>query len=104
MFMAVNSEGRPQIFYLYFPHSVSMLLLLYFRDKSAYQRSNPTNPVIIKTASVVSSTAMMPASPTSVVFLLPGLPEWHNKSSVKQHIERKKIKVHNLQFSSARCY
>lgn len=86
--MAVNFEGRPQILYLSFLYNVSMSLLINFRFKIAYQRSNPTNPVIIKIAFVVSSTAMMLASPTFVVFLLPGLPEWHNKSSVKQHIER----------------
>lgn len=82
--MAANSEGRPQIFYLYFLHNVSMLPLINFRDKIAHQMSNPTNPVIIKIVFVVSSIAMMLASPTFVVFLLPGLPEWHNKPSVKQ--------------------
>lgn len=52
-----------------------MLLLNNFRDKIAYQRSNTTNPVIIKIVLAVSSTAKMLASPASVVFLLPGLPE-----------------------------
>lgn len=46
-----------------------MLLLINFRLKIAYQRSNPINPVIIKTEFVVSSTAVMLASPASVVFL-----------------------------------
>lgn len=94
--MAVTFKGRPQIFYLYFLHYVSMLFLINFRDKIAYQRSNPTNPVIIKIAFVVSSTATMPASPASVAFLLPGLPESHNKSSVKQCIDRKEIKPHSF--------
>lgn len=80
--MAITFEGRPQILYLHFLHYVSMLLLTNFRDKIAYQRSNPTNPVIIEIAFVVSSTATMLASPTSVAFLLPGLPEWHNKFSL----------------------
>lgn len=87
--MAVNFE-RLQIFYLYFLSNVSMLLLTNFREKIAYQRSNPTNPVIIKTAFKVSSTARMLSSPASVVFLLSGLPEWHNKPSVEQQSESKK--------------
>lgn len=74
-----------------------MLLLINFRHKIAYQRSNPINPVIIKTEFVVSSTAVMLASPASVVFLLPGLPQWQNKCSVKQYIESTKIKVCHLQ-------
>lgn len=73
--MAVNFEGSEVLRYLYCLHNASMLLLNYFRDKIAYQRSNTTNPVIITIASVVSSTAKMLASPASVVFLLPGLPE-----------------------------
>lgn len=88
--MAVNFERRLQIFYLYFLSNVSMLLLINFREKIAYQRSNPTNPVIIKTAFKVSSTARMLSAPASVVFLLSGLPEWHNKPSVEQKSESKK--------------
>lgn len=80
--MAVNFERRPQIFYLYLLPNVSMLLLINFRKKIAYQRSNPTDPVIIKTAFKVSSAAGMLSSPASVVSVLSGLPEWHNKPSL----------------------
>lgn len=87
--MAVNFERRLQIFYLYFLSNVSTMLLINFREKIAYQRPNPTNPVIIKTAFKVSSTARTLSSPASVVFLLSGLPEWHNKPSVEQQSESK---------------
>lgn len=94
--MDIKFEGRPQIFCLFFLHNVSMLLLIHFRDKTVYQRSNPTNPAIIKIALMVSSVATMLALPASVVFLWPEPPQWHNTSSVKQHIERKIIKAHNF--------
>lgn len=67
-----------------------MLLLINFREKTAYQKSNPTNPVIIKTALKISSAARTLSSPASVVFVLSGLPEWHNKPSVKQNSESRK--------------
>lgn len=88
--MAVNFERRPQIFYLYFLPNVSMLLLINFREKTAYQTSNQTNPVIIKTVFKVSSTARMLSSPASLDFVFSGLPEWHNKSTVKEHSESQK--------------
>lgn len=67
-----------------------MLLLINFREKIAYQTSNMTNPIIIKTEFKVSSTVRKLSSPASLVFVLSGLPEWHNKPSVKQHSESKK--------------
>lgn len=102
--MDINFEGRPQIFCFFFQQNVSMLLLIHFRDKTAYQRSNQTNPAIIKVALMVSSASTMLGLPAFVVFLWPQLPEWHNISSVKQYIQRKKIKAHDSHFSSIRCY
>lgn len=80
--MAVKFERRPQIFYPYFSANVPMLLLINFREKIAYQTSSMTNAVIIKTAFKVSSAVRKLSSPASLVFVLSGLPEWHNKPSL----------------------
>lgn len=56
-------------------------------------KSNPTDPVIIKTAFMVSSTAAMPVSPAFVVFLLPVLPEWQHKHSVKNTLKEVQVSL-----------
>ena len=82
--MTINIKGRSQFFYLQFQQNVSMLLLVNFSDKIICQRSNPTDPVIIKTAFVVSPTAGMLVSPAFVVFSWPVLPQWQHKRSLLQ--------------------
>lgn len=66
-----------------------MLLLVNFSDKIICQRSNPTDPVIIKKAFVVSPTAGMLVSPAFVVFSWPVLPQWQHKRSVNNILKEK---------------
>lgn len=75
-----------------------MLLLINFREKIAYQTSNMTNPVIIKRVFKVSSAVRKLSSPASLVFVLSGLPEWHNKPSVKYSESKKQLKQVELFF------